>query len=479
MRLPYLLATSAAALAALVACAAADGDAVALEPARDGGTVVPEVASPIEADAATPTRDASAPVWSACNDHGWCETELPGPDLTLFDVWPFEKRAFAVAQSETLGTKLLEWTEATAKWTYVDDNSQNAYGRGHYTGKMFAPSENEVYFITAPGLVFHGTRANPQSAFTWESARLPYDGPVYPDRDPGIARRSDNALVAPPRFDYALGVFGTSEGDVYAWFGNRIFRRTRVDGAPPTWVSEFVAEDPDVPSDESFYIFNAAKGEGDEVWFVGGRGTYVSNSYQGCPTLYRRTAAGYSAVINASMVSFSCSTRPGSIDPTLVIDIPGLGPYPLPLSSDGWGTAVLSVGSGQAVLLLDGNNTFYYIDLAKGIARLNEIRSVVPPVMTGTPLLHSGVRLGDRMWLSGHGIAFSSEIKKEPWEASIGIGTLEHFQQAGTEVGALLELSSVEMKGRYLNEPLYQVRGTSANNLWVVGNRYALHKKTP
>ena len=479
MRSTVLLATSAAALAALAACAASDGEAVSLEPALDGGTEVPQEVSPEDAGAATPRRDAAAPVWSACNDSGWCETELPDPDLTLFDVWPFEQRAFAVAQSETLGTKLLEWTEATEKWAYVDDNSQNAYGAGDYTGKMFAPSENEVYFITAPGLVFHGTRANPQSAFTWESARLPYDGPVYPDRDPGTAWKSDNPNIAPPRTVRALGVFGTSADDVYAWFGNRIFRRTSGDGVPSTWVSELVAEDPDASSSESFYIFNAAKGEGDEVWFVGGRGTYASDGYQGCPTLYRRDAAGYAAIINGLFSDYRCPARPGSVEPTMWFDIPGLGQFAFPVSYTGWGTGVIPIGAGQALLLVDNATSFYYVDVAKGLARTNAISSLAPPAAPFTPLLHGGIRVGDRIWFSGHGLVFSSDTKKEAWEAGLGIDTFNAYQQAGKGFGGVLELSSVEMKGRYLNEPLYQLRATSANHLWVVGNHYALHKKTP
>ncbi len=479
MKPSFLLATSAVGLAALVACAAADGEAESVAPALDGGAAIPEAASPVEADAAAPTRDASLPTWSACNDDGWCETDLPDPDLTLFDVWPFEHRAFAVAQSETLGTKLLEWTEATAKWSYVDDNSHNAYGQGQYTGKMFAPSENEVYFITAPGIVVHGKRGNPQAAFTWDSATLPYDGPVYPDRDPGIARQWDNPLVAPPRFSYALGVLGTSENDVYAWFGNRIFRRTSTGGAPPTWGADFTAEDPELGSNESFYIFNAAKGEDDEVWFVGGRGAYEGGSYRGCPTLHRRTGAGYTSVIDSTMVDHNCATRPGAVDPTYMFNIPGWGAIPFPLSYTGWGTAAVSVGAGQAVFLLDGKNAFYYVDVAKGIARVNEIRSVVPPVAGSTPFLHATDRIGDRLWISGHGTVFSSEITKAPWEESLGIGTLEYFEAAGTGIGAVLELTSVDMKGRYLNEPLYQVRGASTNTIWAVGNHYALYKKTP
>ncbi|MBX3252415.1 MAG: hypothetical protein KF901_34895, partial [Myxococcales bacterium] len=312
--------------------------------------------------------------------------------------------------------------------------------------------------------------------FTWSSARLPYDGPVYPGRDPGIAW-ADSPNTSPRRFAYALGVFGTSKDDVYAWFGNRIFRRTSVGGASPTWVSELAAEDPDVRSDESFYVFNAAKGEGDEIWFVGGRGTYGQYGYQGCPTLYRRTGAEYSAVVNGSIANSECSALPGSIDPTWWIDDGWELPYAAPSSVFGWGTAVIPVGSGQAVLLLDSDYYyFYFVDVPEDFVRVNVIGSVAPPSLS-PPLHHSGVRFGDRMWLTGQGTAFSSEIKKRAWEASLGIGTAQDFD--GTASGALLEMSSVAMNGRYLNEPLYQVRGTSPNNLWIVGNRYALHKKTP
>ncbi|MDF2696550.1 MAG: hypothetical protein K0S65_4933, partial [Labilithrix sp.] len=269
MRGRVLLAYATVTLAALVACATSDEEGASLEPGLDGGTTVPDAASPEQLDA-TPARDASAPVWSACNDHGWCETELPDPNLTFVDVWPFLDRAFAVAQSDTLGTKVLEWTEATQAWSYVDDNSQNAYASGQYAGKMYVPSENELYFTTAPGIVYHGTRESVSTPFTWESTRLPYDGPAYADRDPGRAWSVELPGVTVTRYAPALGVTGTSASDVYAWYGNRIFRRASEDGGPPAWVSEFVTDDPSSTANESFYIFGAAPASSDEIWFVGG-----------------------------------------------------------------------------------------------------------------------------------------------------------------------------------------------------------------
>ena len=482
MRRIGLLACTAATLAALAtlaACAASDGEGASLDPVIDGGATIPDAAAPEELDA-TPRRDASAPVWSACNDHGWCETELPDPNLTFVDVWPFVDRAFAVAESDTLGTKVLEWTEATQAWSYIDDNSQNAYGNGQYAGKMYAPSENELYFTTAPGIVYRGTRASVSAPFTWEATRLPYDGPAYADRDPGRAWSLENPGWQATRYAAALGVTGTSASDVYAWYGNRIFRRTSGDAGAPEWVSEFVTEDPSSTADESFYIFNASPASSDEIWFVGGRGpTDAARGFTGCPTLFRRTPSGYSAVLDATYSSGECSTNPGAIQPSIKLEIPGWGVFEIPFQPKGWATAVAPVAPGAALVIVGNALEWYYVDTASNVARYNAAVGVRPPVALSPPLIHSVVRLEDRLWFSGHGIVFGSEIKPAAWNDGLGIGTPESYAQAGTDGGALVEKTSVAMKERFLDEPLYQVRGTSKNNLWAVGNRYALHKMTP
>ncbi|MBN9161188.1 MAG: hypothetical protein J0I07_09510 [Myxococcales bacterium] len=483
MRRRILLAWSTATLAALAtlaACATSDGEGASLDPVPDGGSTIVDDASPEEVDA-TSRPDASAPVWSACNDHGWCETELPDPKLTFIDVWPFVDRAFAVAESDTLGTKVLEWTEATQAWSYIDDNSQNAYGGGQYAGKMYAPSENELYFTTAPGIVYHGKRVDPSAAFTWESARLPYEGPAYANRDPGRAWSVEVPNGTVTRYATALGVTGTSADDVYAWYGNRIFRRTSEGGGPPTWGSEFVTEDPSSTADESFYIFNASPASSDEIWFVGGHGpTDAVEGYKGCPTLFRRTPSGYSVVLEFTYASGSCATKPGAIQPSVKLEIPGYGVFEIPWQTRGWATAVAPVAPGAALVIVGNALEWYYVDTASNVARYNWVSGVRPPTgLLLPPLVHSVVRMDDRLWFSGHGIVFGSEIKPAAWNDGLGIGTPESFAQAGTGYGALVEKTSVAMKGRYLDEPLYQVRGTSAKNLWAVGNRYALHKKTP
>ena len=472
MRRRVLLACAAATLAALTslaACASSDEQGASRDPVADGGTTILDDASSNEVDGA-PRRDASAPVWSACNDHGWCETELPDPNLTFIDVWPFEDRTFAVAQSDTLGTKVLEWTEATQAWSYIDDGSQNAYDRGHYAGKMYAPSENELYFTTAPGVVYRGTRETASAPFTWESTRLPYEGPTFADRDPGRAWNVREPGFSMTHYVPALGVIGTSADDVYAWYGNRIFRRSSGDGGPPTWGSEFVTEDPSAAADESFYILNAAPASGDEIWFVGAHGPVdATRGFTGCPSLFRRTPSGYSAVLNATYSNGNCSATPGTIQPTYYLEIPG-GAFELPLTLPGWATAVAPVAPGVAVVPVGLN--FYYVDTESNVARINGMNGAWSPTPVWPNEPHSVVRLDDRLWFSGHGIVFASQIKGDAWKVSRGIGTLPSS-------GSLVEMTSVAMKGRFLNEPLNQVRGTSAKNLWAVGNRYALYKKTP
>ena len=480
MRRRVWLAFSAATLAALVACASSDEQGASLEPFVDGGSTVIDDAGPGEPDATPGKGDASLPLWGPCNDHGWCETELPDPNLTFIDVRPFADRAFAVAESDTLGTKVLEWTDAKQAWVYIDDNSQNAYDSGAYAGKMFAPSENELYYTTAPGIVYHGTRASVSSPFTWESTRLPYSGPRFEDRDPGRTWRLDRPGWQPRQYTAALGVTGTSAGDVYAWYGNRIFRRQAGADGGSEWVSDFASEDADAGAEESFYIFNATPGEGDEIWFIGSRGVMDSEEgLQACPTLYRKTSAGWSTVLDATYANDACTTKPGAIPLTLVVTIPGLGTLNLPFTQAGWATSIASVGPGQVIFYLQNTLVFFYVDTTSRVARYNYASEVDPPVEFHTPRVHSVERVGDQLWASGHGFVFGSEIKPSAWLVGLGTASPEFYEQQEMELGAELETTSVAMKGRFLDEPLYQVRGTSKNNLWAVGNRYALHKKTP
>ena len=480
MRRHLFLACATSTLAALAACATSDDEAASLGPVVDGGAVAVVVGepSPNEVDAAA--RDASVPTASRCNDDGWCATELPDPNLTFIDVCPFDDRAFAVAESGTLGTKVLEWTEASQAWVYIDDDSQNTFGSGHYAGKMYAPSKNELYFTTSPGIVYRGTRADSSAPFTWESSHLPYDGPVYADRDPGRAWFVERPGSTVTRYATALGVTGSSASDVFAWYGNRIFRRTIGDGGAPEWVSEFVTEDPSSTTNESFYIFNASAASSDEVWFVGGHGPSTqTNGYKGCPTLFRRTPSGYSTVLDFTYATNACRTKAGTIQARWKIYYGDLA-YDLAQQPTGWATAVTAVSPGTAVINIQNALEFYYVDTGANVAMRNFVTEMKAPAGFSAPSqINSVVRVDDRLWFSGHGMVFGSELGEDAWRESFGVGTYEWFEHAGTGFGALLVKTSVAMNESYLNEPLNQVRGTTANNLWAVGNRYALHKQTP
>ncbi len=469
MRRILLLACGSLALAAVVACATSD-EGTSFEPAIDGGaTSVPEAESPSEADASV--KDAGVRPLSSCNAVGWCATTLPDSDLVLRDIWPFEERAFAIAESESLGTKVLEWTESTKSWAYIDDDSQNAYGAGHYAGKVWAPNENEVYYATAPALIYHGTRATPSSPFSWESTRLEYVGPDHgPDRDPGYAWQLKDTSAAQNGLPYikqhvaAVGVWGTSADDVYAWYANRIFRRVRVDGGSPAWVPEHVEENPSAPH-ESFYIFGAAGSSRDEVWFVSSHGLYNAQSgFYGCSTLVRRTPDGYRRVVDSCGAEGSLRVTQGSSGTAYWTEL-------------GWPTSVDSPRPGTAVIVVN-NRAFVYVDMTgAGKARFNPVNGADPPVVVGRtkPNLQSVWINGDRAWFSGWGLVIDGENKPDAWAESYGLQP----PKAAPDGGATFSISSTALDGAPLDKPLYQVRGTSNDNLWAVGSGYALHKKTP
>jgi hypothetical protein len=476
MRRSFLLAAGSATLvglSGLVACATADGEDAPLAPVvKDAGaTSVSEAEAPTEVGATV--KDGGARPLSSCNEVGWCATELPDDDLVLKDIWPLEERAFAIAESDNLGTKLLEWVESTGSWAYVDDNTQNTYDAGQYAGKVWAPSENEVYYSTAPGLIYHGKRANPSSPFSWDSTRLAYEGPdLGPDYDPGRAwhLRSASKEYAP-----SVGVWGTSADDVYAWYGNRIFRRQSVDAGPPVWVAEHVMDDGTTPQ-ERFYIFGAASSSSHEVWFVGSHGAYdPTNGLTACTTLIRRTPDGYAPVMDHSFTSGSCQPKAGSLSITVKFEFPGYGTFVLPVPTTGWATSVSSSRPGTAVVLVD-NVRFVYVDTGEGLARYNDL-TVEAPRFGRDPDLQSVWINGDHTWFSGWGLVLDGENKPEAWVESSGLKTPEDLSNSGKDGGATYSISTTALNGGPLDRLLYQIRGTSNDNLWAVGSRYALHKK--
>lgn len=473
MRRIVLFVCGASALAAVVACATSDDEGSSLLPRDDAGsTSVPEAAAAADGGG---IRDAGGPTISWCSDAGWCATSLPDPDLRVTDIWPFDERAFAIAESDTLGTKVLEWTESTESWAYIDDNSQNAYGGGQYAGKIWAPSEDEIYYGVAPARVYHGTRTAPSSPWTWESSELAYDGPdAGPDRDPG--RPWYRKFLVAQHFA-SLGVWGTSRDDVYAWYGNTIFHKKSVDGGAPEWVAEYVADDPDAP-DDAFFVFGADGSSADDVWFVGGRGHYNAEStgIDPCPMIVRRAPDGYRRILDYRVSGTTCQPKAGALHFFLDVEIPGFGRFTIPWTQPGWTTSVASTRPGAIASILDSTHLGFVDSTDAGSARLNTVgaRSAGPAF---SPLLGSIWIHGDKAWMSGWGLVLDVENKPDAWAASLGVHP--PGKPPASEEGASYTISTTALNGAPIDTMLLQVRGSSNTNLWAVGSRYALHKKTP
>jgi len=115
------------AAAALMACVASGDDV------QPGPGHPEEDTSPPDGDATAPLLDAASEPDASiegprCSEAGWCTTTLPDVDLLMKDIWAFPGRAVVVAESPTLGVKILEWTDIDARWTYIDDGTP---GRAH------------------------------------------------------------------------------------------------------------------------------------------------------------------------------------------------------------------------------------------------------------------------------------------------------------------------------------------------------------
>lgn len=420
--------------ASVVACAASGEDPPTAPSPDSGGS---EVVTP-EGGADEPEPDAepgSEVDESKCSDAGWCVTSLPDEDLSMKDIWPVGDRAFAIADSATLGVKVLEWSDVGGKWEYIDDSTQNDTGLGSYAGRIWAPNEDEVYYGVAPGYIYHGKRAAPPAtAWAWTRQRLQDNS-----RDP------TDPLSGYPNYTKlgsryaALGVWGTSGDDVYAWFTNTIYHRTSVDGGAPEWVPEYVADDPAVAAERLYFL--AATGTGpDDVWFSGAR----ARTSSGCALLVRKTSADYrriaDGVLTGNLPSSRCNARAGSL---------------LIGGAEGWLTDIQATAADQVIGLKGAR------DVVKISADGDSYSVALAPVpMTVSRTALSSIwGAPEDLWLSGWGLVVRST--DDVWD------------------GGAYRLSTVALNGAPLDRLLYQVRGTSNTNLWAIGVRNALHKTTP
>lgn len=431
MRGWFLLACGSAALAAAAACA---GSEPGERTAPDGGP--PESAIPDAAAGDADVVEAEAAVKERrCSVAGWCETTLPDEDLVLFDVWPLPDRAFAIAESPTIGVKILEWREADSKWDYIDDGTQNEPGLGTFAGRIWSPGDNEVYFGVGPGFVYHGSRPSVGAAWAWTRHELPdnsHDGVVHPED--GLRTYWQMQRRYP-----SLGVWGTSAGDVYAWLTNTIYHWKSIDGGAPAWVPEHIVDDADISNANEHVLFVGAAGTTpDDVWFAAVRWTHPI----GCALVVRRKGSVYERVADGTPAGDVCTPRVGTSM------IGGAG---------GWLTDIHGVGPGQIIGLKGARDVVrissaddgYTVESAPigpsqalGLNAVNALRSV-----WSAP--------AGAVWLGARGIIVRGG---DVWD------------------GGVPELSSIALDGTPLSHVIYQVRGTSNTNLWAVGDRNALHK---
>jgi hypothetical protein len=413
--------------------------------AASGNNDAPTRPDPVETilDAAMPdatVADANGVEAAAddgtCSEDGWCVTALPDADLVLRDIWPVEGHAFAVAESATVGTKVLEWDDAGATWTYIDDSTQNEPGVGTYVGKIWAPNANEVYYGVSPGYIYHGVRsATPGSAWTWTRDLLADHS--HPDKVEPDDGRPDFYWKLGARYP-ALGVWGTASGDLYAWFTNTIYHWSSVDGDAPTWVAEYTADDPDAPTEHLLFL-GATATQDDELWFSGAR----SRTSAGCALLVHKGPAGYERVADGVLAGSSspCAARENAL---------------LIGGSEGWLTDIQAISPNQIAGLKGGR------DIVRITSEGGNHSVAIAPVPSDKSLAPNAL---NSLWFSSN----------EAWLSSTGL----IVRGADVWGGGSYQLSSVALRGKRATLPFYQVRGTSNSNLWAIGIRNALRKTTP
>lgn len=485
MKRTFAFASASLALAAAAACATSEEEPQPNVVDDAGSTALPDtgIVTPAN-DGGTPPKDSGGTTGPECSDAGWCTTALPDVDLTLRDIWPFETRAFAIAESLTLGVKVLEWSGADAKWAYVDDNTQNEYGFGQYAGKLWAPNENEVYYGVAPSLLYHGKRSAPGMPFVWERAQLPSNSlDTNPAHDPGVAEYVDSNQAYPVTTT-ALGVWGLpGSSDVFAWYANTIFRLETDESGTSSWVPDYIVTDEDHP-DDVFYVFGASGSSKDDVWFAVGRGRYDATGTFACPMVIHKTPDGYVRVLDndingaaADHYVDACHAKTGSLTFNLSISFPPYGVFTVPWTNGGYLWSVESAGPGAVIGIFHGKFAGYISANAPPTAAMNIVGVSIPRAFV--PAFVNSIWInGADTWISGWGVVMHLATDPTLWATGLGIMT-EHERELQQMDASTYTLSTTAVDGAPLDRPFYQVRGTSNTNLWAIGPRYALHKTTP
>ena len=427
------LAVATAPLAISAACASSE-DQAAPAPEPPTSTVLDADAP----DASAPVSDGDVPDTSLprCSASGWCVTPFPDEDLDFRDIWPFEDRAFAIAESRTQGVKVLEWQKSTDAWQYIDDASQNVVGVETFAGRIYAPNEDEVYFTVSPSFVYRGKRPNAsESAWSWTRHVLPDNvlGHLPPD-DHGRPYYVTTGMT-----QVTLGVWGVGVDDVYAYYSNAIFRRDPLHG---TWSSVYLANDAE-PNEHIF--FTAAAGAGpDDIWFSGAR----DRSRYACPLLVRKTADAWIRVADG-IVTDSCGVRAGTVR--------------IGEGFAGWLTELQAISPTEYIGLQDAMNPWNLDHVSLMKVRVED---------GGYSVDHSAVPIKNASSIAPQVASSVWRVNGDTWFTSLGLVL------RGTEDGAFA-VSTISRDGAPVGAPLHRIRGTSNQNLWAIGARHAYHKTTP
>ena len=455
MKRNMYVACTCAALAAAAACASSDDEPGLVAQAPDSGATIPNEgdADGPPADAGADSDDAAIDAGPLCSPAGWCATSLPDSDLTLLDLWAFPGTALAIATSPTVGVRVLEWTDAAGAWRYIDDNTQNEWGRGRFVGKLWASSPDELYFTVAPRTVFRGERGGSPATWAWThwdlEDRIPAYAPAFqfPDHYKGLPRHRVTAVE-----HAALGVFGTSASDVYAWFGNAIYKLSSDDAGLPSWSVEHVAADVDRPDEQLF--FTAATGTGpDDMWFAGGR-TGNPTDVRACAIVVHKTSAGYRRVADAVGIAPPppfppppptprCGPRP---DTVLIEDPSGYTSF----------FTDIAVESASSVVALNGHYALARITVSGDDYAASAL--TIPPNVASRPVVSLWTTPSEPLWLGGTNVVARGD---DVWD------------------GGAFAISTISLNGAWLDTAVHRIRGSSSSDRWAVGARYALHKTTP
>lgn len=431
-------------IASIAACAESETNSQATpSPDPGGSSSLPDEGGPkdggaTEAAATDAGADGSG---EACSAAGWCRTSLPDEDLTLKDLSAAGETAFAIAHSPTLGMKVLEWRNADSAWAYIDDGTQHTVDYGTYAGRIWSPSADEVYYGVGAGYVYHGKRAAPPAtSWNWTRQRLGRES----DTSPASPVRAEDLYPTYP-YSYAdlqleyptLGVWGTSAGDVYAWFVDTLYHRTSVGGADDTWVPEYVADD--AASGEHIYFFAAAGTGPGDIWFSGTRTT----SSLGCAILVRKTGGAYQRVADGTPTNdySDCDVRDGRL---LIAGTRGFAQ---------WLTDIQMRSPNQLVGLVAASDLVRVSITEDGYSA--SVGSLMP---AGWPFVSLWAAPGS-LWLSGSGVVYRAD--SDPWD------------------GGSFQISTLAINGAPFEQRVSRVRGTSTTNLWAIGAGNALHKTTP